>query len=118
MYDIETLNKIENSSNQANIFTTTQIQTTSQVRDTYENKQKKKSKFDESQQQSTNKKKKSSSVAKNIKNRQPNSYMKPLDKTKRHKVKGQDDTQNSYADDQNKARGLNRKNSNSEGPLE
>lgn len=118
MYDIETLNRIENSSNQANIFTTTHIQSTPQVKDTYESKQKKKAKIDEAQQESTKKKKKSSSVSKNIKNRQPNSYMKPLDKTKRHKVKGQEDTQNSYADDQNKTKGLNRKNTNSESPLE
>lgn len=82
MYDLDTINKIENSSNQANVFTTTHIQQTSPTKEVRRKEKR------EQQQETVTKKKKSSSVAKNVTvKREPNAYMKPLDKTKRHRTR-------------------------------
>lgn len=88
MYDLETINKIENCSNQTNIFTTTHIQSTP-IKEAKELQRK--MKYEE--EHKVEKKKKSSSIEKKLKNRKPGNYMKPLDKEKRHRVKGQIDNQ-------------------------
>ena len=91
MYDLETINKIENCSNQTNIFTTTHIQSTP-IKEAKELQRK--MKYEE--EHKVEKKKKSSSIEKKLKNRKPGNYMKPLDKEKRHRVKGQIENQGTF----------------------
>ena len=94
MYDLETINKIENCSNQKNIFTTTHIQSTpiKEAKELQANMRKKK--YEE--EHKVEKKKKSSSIDNKLKNRKPGNYMKPLDKEKRHRVKGLVDNQGTF----------------------
>ena len=95
MYDLETINKIENCSNQKNIFTTTHIQSTpiKEAKELQANMRK--MKFEE-EHKTEEKKIKNSSIDKKLKNRKPGNYMKPLDKDKRHRVKGQIDNQGTF----------------------
>ena len=95
MYDLETINKIENCSNLTNIFTTTHIQSTpiKEAKELQANMRK--MKFEE-EHKTEEKKIKNSSIDKKLKNRKPGNYMKPLDKDKRHRVKGQIDNQGTF----------------------